>query len=315
MVESRRGLGRGLSALMEEAQAATTQEAKRAVGVQELPIELVRRNADQPRRHFDADALQELADSIRERGVIQPILVRPLTEAPGEYQIVTGERRWRAAQLAGLHAIPALVRELDDLEVVELALIENIQRADLNALEEARGYAMMIKRFNRTHETIAGIVGKSRSHVANTLRLMRLPERVQDHLEAGRLTAGHARALLDLDDAEALAERIIRGGLNVRQTEAMAKRARTGASPSAKPRKSSGNNADTAALENDLTEVLGLKVEIHDAGGAGEMRIAYKTLEQLDDLCARLMRPPPGRATPSTPSASPSAKRGGERSR
>ncbi|HEY1415537.1 MAG TPA: ParB/RepB/Spo0J family partition protein [Caulobacteraceae bacterium] len=295
MAENRRGLGRGLSALMEEAQSATSQEARRAAGVQELPIELVRRNVDQPRRHFDTEDLQELAESIRERGVIQPILVRPVAEAPGEYQIVTGERRWRAAQLAGLHQIPALVRELDDLEVLELAMIENIQRADLNALEEARGYAVMIKRFNRTHETIAGIVGKSRSHVANTLRLMRLPDRVQEHLEAGRLTAGHARALLDLEDAETLAERIIRGDLNVRQAEALARRARAASEAGGKPKKKPSKNADTAALESDLAEVLGLKVEIRDQGGAGAVRISYQSLEQLDDLCARLMRPPPGR--------------------
>jgi ParB family chromosome partitioning protein len=295
MAEGRRGLGRGLSALLEEAQAATTPEARRSAGVQELPIEMVRRNVDQPRRNFDAEALQELADSIRERGVIQPILVRPLAEAPGEFQIVTGERRWRAAQLAGLHQVPAMVRELDDLEVVELALIENVQRSDLNALEEARGYAVMIKRFNRSHETIAGIVGKSRSHVANTLRLMRLPEPVQGHLEAGHLTAGHARALLDLDNAEALAERIIRTGLNVRQVEALAKRARSALEVAAKPASKARKSADTADLENSLGEVLGLKVEIRGQGETGEVRIAYKTLEQLDDLCARLMRPLPGK--------------------
>jgi ParB family chromosome partitioning protein len=295
MAEGRRGLGRGLSALLEEAQAATTQEARRAAGVQELPIELIRRNADQPRRNFDAEALQELADSIRERGVIQPILVRPLDAAPGEFQIVTGERRWRAAQLAGLHQIPAIVRELEDLEVFELALIENIQRADLNALEEARGYAVMIKRFNRSHETIAGIVGKSRSHVANTLRLMRLPEPVQAHLEAGRLSAGHARALLDIEGAESLADRIIRTGLNVRQTEALAKRARSGPQIESKPARAPKKNADTADLEANLAEVLGLKVEIRGQGETGEVRIAYRNLEQLDDLCARLMRPTPGR--------------------
>ena len=293
MAEGRRGLGRGLSALLEEAQAATTQEARRAAGVQELPIELVRRNPDQPRKHFEPEALQELADSIRERGLIQPIVVRPLPDAPGEFQIVTGERRWRASQLAGLHVIAALVRELDDLEVVELALIENIQRADLNALEEARGYAGMIKRFNRSHETIAGIVGKSRSHVANTLRLMRLPQSVQDHLEAGRLTAGHARALLDIDDAEAMADKVIRSGLNVRQTEALAKKGRNPAPATPERRRSSGRGADAAALERDLGAVLGLKVEVHDNGGKGELRIAYRTLEQLDDLCARVMRPGP----------------------
>ena len=296
MAEGRRGLGRGLSALLEEAQAATTQETRRAAGVQELPIELVRRNPDQPRRNFASEPLQELADSIRERGVIQPIIVRALPEAPGEYQIVAGERRWRAAQLAGLHAIPALVREFSEIEVFEVALIENVQRADLNPLEEARGYDAMVKRFNRSHETIAGIVGKSRSHVANTIRLTRLPERVQDHLESGRLTAGHARTLLDLDDAAALAERIIRDGLNVRQAEALARRARAAGDAPPKPARPSGKSADTAALESDLAEVLGLSVDIRDAGGAGEVRIAYRTLEQLDDLCARLMRPPPGRA-------------------
>jgi ParB family chromosome partitioning protein len=293
MAESRRGLGRGLSALLEEAQAATTQESRHAAGVRELPIELVRRNSEQPRRHFDQTQLQELAHSVQERGVIQPIVVRPLADAPGEFQIVMGERRWRAAQLAGLHTIPALVRELEDHEVVELALIENIQRADLNPLEEARGYTMMATRYDRSHESIAQIVGKSRSHVANTVRLMRLPQTVQDHIEGGRLTAGHARTLLDLEDAEAVAERIIRGGLNVRQAEALARRAReTKARPGAKVSGKARKNADTAALENDLSAVLGLKVEIRDNGGAGEMRIVYDDLEQLDELCARLMRPP-----------------------
>jgi ParB family chromosome partitioning protein len=275
--------------LLEEAAAATTDEARRAVGVQELPIELIRRNPDQPRRNFDPEGLRELAESIRERGLIQPILVRPLDGAASEYQIVAGERRWRAAQLAGLHQIPAIVRHLGDLEVIELAVIENVQRSDLNALEEARGYAVMVKRFNRSHEAIAGIVGKSRSHVANTLRLMRLPDRVQAHLEGGRLSAGHARALLDLDDAEALAERIIRGGLNVRQTEALARRARSGeASP---PKRQAKPGGDAASLAKDLTDVLGLKVEVRARGEAGEVRIAYQSLEQLDELCARLMRP------------------------
>ena len=294
MAETRRGLGRGLSALLEEAQAATTPEGRRAAGVQELPIELVRRNPDQPRRAFDPAALDELAESIRERGVIQPILVRPQPGAPGEYQIVTGERRWRAAQLAGLHQIPSLVRELQDLEVLELALIENIQRADLNALEEARGYALMVKRFDRSHEVIAGIIGKSRSHVANTLRLMKLPEPVQAHLEAGRLTAGHARALLETGDAEALADRVIRGGLNVRQTEALVRKTRQKPERTPKAGKR-GGGADAAALAEDLSSALGLKVRIEGKGEAGEVRIAYRTLEQLDDLCARLMRPPPGR--------------------
>jgi ParB family chromosome partitioning protein len=288
MAEGRRGLGRGLSALLGETESASTPEGRRAAGAQEIAIGLIRRNPDQPRRVFGEDELDELAASIRQRGIIQPILVRPLPDYPGEYQIVAGERRWRAAQRAGLHLVPALVRDLDELGVMEIALIENIQRADLNALEEARGYAAMMKRFNRSQETIAGIVGKSRSHVANTLRLIRLPRAVQDHLEAGRLSAGHARALLDLDEAEAIAQDIVRRGLNVRQTEAIAKRLRAG--PVKKAPQPPGKDADTRALENDLSETLGLSVEILDAGGAGELRIAYKTLEQLDDLCRRLTR-------------------------
>jgi ParB family chromosome partitioning protein len=289
MVEGRRGLGRGLSALLEETQAASTPEGRRSAGALDIPIELIRRNPDQPRRNFPETELEELAASVRERGVLQPILLRPAPDAPGEYQIVAGERRWRAAQRAELRAIPALVRELDDLEVMEVALIENIQRADLNALEEARAYASMIERYPRNAEQIAAVVGKSRSHVANTLRLMRLPRTVQEHLESGRLTAGHARALLDLDDAEILAERVIKGGLNVRQTEALSRGAR-GRAPTqtGKPR---ARDPDTIALENDLTEALGLDVRVDDKDGAGEVRIRYTTLEQLDDICRRLTHP------------------------
>ncbi|MEO8925766.1 MAG: ParB/RepB/Spo0J family partition protein [Caulobacteraceae bacterium] len=287
----RRGLGRGLSALLDEAQAASTPEGRRAAGALDIPIELIRRNPDQPRRHFGEAELGELAASIRERGVLQPILVRPLPDTNGEYQIVAGERRWRAAQQAGLHAMPALVRDLNNLEVMEVAIIENIQRADLNALEEARGYSAMSERFNRSAETIAGIVGKSRSHVANTLRLMRLPSAVQAHLEAGRLTAGHARALLDLDEAEAFADQVVSRGLNVRQTEAMARKARARPPRADRPaREEIQSNADTRALESDLSDVLGLEVEIRDKDGAGEVRIRYATLEQLDDLCRRLTR-------------------------
>ena len=294
MAEGRRGLGRGLSALLDEAQAATTPEGRRAAGVLDVPIELIRRNAEQPRRIFNTDHLDELAASIRERGVIQPILVRPLPDHPGEYQIVAGERRWRAAQLAGLRAIPALVRDLNEMEVMEVALIENVQRADLNALEEARGYAALAKRFTRSTETIAKTVGKSRSHVANTLRLMRLPIAVQEHLESGRLTAGHARALLDLDDAVEIAQRIIKQGLNVRQTEAIAKRARGAVLPL--PAKVNvGRDPDTLDLERLLANELGLSVEIRGAGETGELRISYASLEQLDDVCARLTRRAPAR--------------------
>ena len=289
MAESRRGLGRGLSALLEETQAASTPEGRRAAGVLDIPIELIHPNPEQPRRNFAETDLDELSTSIRERGVLQPILLRPAPGVPGEYQIVAGERRWRAAQRAVLRAIPALVRDLDDLQVMEVALIENIQRADLNALEEARGYAAMMERYPRNAEQIAAIVGKSRSHVANTLRLMRLPRSVQEHLEMGRLTAGHVRALLDLDDAEALADRVIKRGLNVRQTEALARGARGGPSPPA--RASKVRDADTVALENDLAELLGLSVRIMDKDGAGEVRIGYTSLEQLDDICRRLTHP------------------------
>ncbi|MGI8840689.1 MAG: ParB/RepB/Spo0J family partition protein [Caulobacteraceae bacterium] len=294
----RRGLGRGLSALLDETAAASTPEGRRAVGALDIPIELIRRNPHQPRRAFAEAELAELAASIEKRGVLQPILVRPLHDTDGEYQIVAGERRWRAAQQAGLRALPALVRDLNDLEVMEVAIIENIQREDLNALEEARGYAAMQERFNRSAETIAGVVGKSRSHVANTLRLMRLPAAVQEHLEAGRLTAGHARALLDLDEAEDLAAHIIERGLNVRQAEAMARRARVRPPGDDRPaRGTPPKDADTRALENDLAEALGLAVEIRDKGGAGEIRIRYAALEQLDDLCRRLTRAAPGGAS------------------
>jgi ParB family chromosome partitioning protein len=287
MAEGRRGPGRGLSALLDEVEAASTPQGRRAAGVLDVDIELIRPNPDQPRKAFGPDELDELAESIRERGVLQPILVRPFPGKPQEYQIIAGERRWRAAQRAGLKGIPALVRDLADQEVMEVALIENIQRSDLNALEEARAYDVMATRFHRAPDAIAKVVGKSRSHVANTLRLMRLPEAVRDHLTSGRLSAGHARALLDLDDAVALADRVVDQGLNVRQTEALARRERD-QSGRRTPRAKAGPDADTLALQSDLEDVLGLKVQIRDHEGAGEVRIAYRTLEQLDDICRRL---------------------------
>jgi len=281
MAEGRRGLGRGLSALLDEVQSASTPEGRRAAGALDVPIELIRANPDQPRRAFGQAELDELAASIRSRGVLQPI--------------VAGERRWRAAQQAQLRSVPALVRDLNDHEVVEVALIENIQRSDLNALEEARGYAAVMKRTGYSVETVATLVGKSRSHVANTLRLMRLPPAVREHLEAGRLTAGHARALLDLDEAGEIAARIIDRGLNVRQTEALARRLRAAAPGSERPaRVAAAKDADTRALESDLAEALGLEVKIRAVGGAGEVLIHYATLEQLDELCRRLTRRAPG---------------------
>jgi ParB family chromosome partitioning protein len=259
---------------------------------QEIPIELIRRNPDQPRRHFDETELEELADSIRERGVLQPILVRPAPGAEGEYQIVAGERRWRASQRANLHTIPAIVRALDDVQVAEIGIIENVQRADLNPLEEALGYKTLMERFNRTQDAVAKVVGKSRSHVANALRLLALPEAVRDHVVSGRLSAGHARAIATASDPSLLAQTIVKDGLSVRQAEELARRnldkpakARQVGGGAKTP---AGKDSDTRALENDLAEILGLAVNIIYRDGVGEVRIAYTTLEQLDDICRRL---------------------------
>lgn len=292
MSERQRGLGRGLSALLDEAaaeQPVAPPSAPSAGGVKHLPIELIRANADQPRKNFDAEELQALADSIRSRGVIQPIIVRPRRQAEGEYEIVAGERRWRAAQLAGLHQMPVIVRTLGDNEVRELAIIENVQRADLNPVEEAAGYHALQSHGGHTQAEIAQIVGRSRSHVTNTLRILEMPEAVREHLAAGRLTAGHARAIAATAEPGALAERIVAGGLSVRQAEALA------AAPLAKPqaKKSAqrvSTNADTLALQQDLAEALGLEVALKDRGGKGELSVKYETLEQLDEICRRLMR-------------------------
>jgi ParB family chromosome partitioning protein len=286
MVEGRRGLGRGLSALLDEVDPAVAQPV--AAGAAETPIELIQANPDQPRRAFSDSEIEELTQSIREKGVLQPILVRPAPRHPGRFEIVAGERRWRASQRAGLNTIPALVRELDDLQVLEVAIVENVQREDLNALEEAAAYKALVEKFGRTQENVARVVGKSRSHVTNTLRLLQLPAEIQDHVLAGRLSAGHARAIATSENAAALAERIVNAGMSVREAEGLA---REQVGKAARPaRKPSAKDADTVALENDLSEVLGLDVTIADRGGAGVLTISYKTLEQLDDLCRRLTR-------------------------
>jgi ParB family chromosome partitioning protein len=306
MAEGRRGLGRGLSALLGESEAelasAEGREADRAVAsaaARETPIELLRRNPDQPRRQFTESDINELADSIREVGILQPILVRPAPGSTGDYQIVAGERRWRAAQMAGLKTVPILVRELDDLAVLEIGIIENVQRADLNPVEEALGYRALIERFGRTQEAVAQTVGKSRSHVANALRLLSLPDEVQALLLSGALSAGHARAIVSASDPVGLARQIVDGGLSVRATEALVRKAGTGTvSRPSQPGKAAGfKDADTRALETDLSDILGLDVEILDRDGAGEIRISYATLEQLDDLCRRLTRTAAGIGT------------------
>lgn len=256
-------------------------------GPRGLPIDLVHRNPAQPRKHFDEGELSELANSIRAHGVLQPILVRPVPG--GRYEIVAGERRWRAAQRAGLHAIPAIVRELDEVEVLEIAIVENVQRTDLNPIEEAQGFQALIDRFGRTQQEIAEIVGKSRPHIANMLRLLALPEELQDMVRDGRLTAGHARAILTAPDPRALAKRVVDEGLNVREIERLAQQAKDEKhGPRVTHAAAETKSADTRALEQSLAEALGLAVIINEKGGAGELKISYRTLEQLDDLCRRL---------------------------
>ncbi len=284
----RKNLGRGLSALLADVNldntGASTTPAPPAAD-SEVPIEKVHANPDQPRRTFAEADLADLTASIAEKGVIQPLIVRPDPAHPGDYQIVAGERRWRAAQRAQLHSIPVLVRDLSDTEVLELAIIENIQRADLNAAEEAAGYRQLMDRFGHTQEKLAEALGKSRSHIANLLRLLNLPEPVLELLRQGKLSAGHARALVPADDPLALARIVIAKGLSVRQTEALAKSQKPVKKRTLKPAK----DADTRAIESDLTAHLGVKVSIdHKPGGNGELRLKYKDLEQLDGLCRLL---------------------------
>ncbi len=293
MSDKQRGLGRGLSALLGEPSAApapTVEVEKPAVatGTVEKPIELLVRNPDQPRRVFTESDIEDLAASIREKGVLLPLLVRAAPNQPGHFQIIAGERRWRAAQKAGLHTVPVIVREMDDLEVLEVGIIENVQRADLNAIEEARGYKVLMDRFGRTQEALAQVVGKSRPHIANMLRLLGLPEVIQDHVLQGRLSAGHARALISANDPVTLAGEVIANGLSVRQTEALVRKEGLSEPPAPSSRKSA--SADTLSFEQDLQEALGLKVKLVDAGGQGELRLSYKTLEQLEDLKRRLTR-------------------------
>jgi ParB family chromosome partitioning protein len=288
MAENRtRGLGRGLSALLGEVEDIAHAVAPDE-GVREIPIELVRRNPAQPRQVFNETELAELEASVRASGVLQPILVRPSGQAQGEFEIVAGERRWRAAQRAGLATVPALVRSLADDEAYTMAIVENVQRSDLNPMEEARAYLTLLGKTQRTQEELATLVGKSRSHIANTVRLAQLPEEVQDHLMAGRLSAGHGRALLAAEDPVGLAEAAVSRQLSVREVEALARQ------NTAAPKKASGprkiKDADTEALEADLEEALGMAVDIADRGGAGEVRIRYASLEQLDDICHRLTR-------------------------
>lgn len=278
-----RGLGRGLSALIGDEAAAVKGEPVSKKDTRTLPVAFLQPGRYQPRKTFDEQPLADLAASIKEKGVLSPILVRPL--GVDRYEIVAGERRWRAAQIAKLHDVPVVVREMADDQALEIAIIENVQRADLNVLEEGAAYQELITKFARTQEQVAQQVGKSRSHVANTIRLLQLPEQVKAWVREGKLTAGHARTLLGTADPEARARELIAGELTVRQAE---QRSAAKKKPGGKPRK----DPNIADLEASISNRLGLKVQvIHKGDKGGEIRITYKSLEQLDDLARRLNKP------------------------
>ncbi len=276
-------LGRGLAALLGDAATGRGESE----GVRALPIEHLEPGPYQPRQPIDAASLRELVDSVRARGILQPLLARPHPTVSGRFQIIAGERRWRAAQAAGLHEIPVLVRPLADAEAMAAGLVENLQRQDLNPIEEAEGYRRLTTEFAMTQETLGEAVGKSRSHVANTMRLLNLPSRVQTEVRNGALSAGHARALLGHPEPEKAALAVIARGLNVRQTEALA--AKRGDSDAA-PRGGARKDPDTVALERSLSAKLGLKVDIAFDGAAGTLRLHYRTLDQLDGLVQLLTR-------------------------
>lgn len=288
--DKRRGLGRGLSALMADV-AETQTVAEKGSAEQYVPIEQISPNPEQPRKRFDPEDLNDLANSIREKGVIQPLIVRRRED--GSFEIVAGERRWRASQMAQLHQLPVIIREFTDVEVLEVAIIENIQRADLNSVEEAAGYRQLMDRFGHTQEKMAEALGKSRSHIANLLRLLNLPETVLEMVRKGDLSAGHARTLVTADDPLKLANQIIAGGLSVRAAEALVKKAQAGdaETPARKARSSAEEkDADTRALEGDLSANLGLKVTLNHKPGqeSGQMVLTYKTMEELDEICRLL---------------------------
>ena len=287
--QKQRGLGRGLSALMADVtteETTTAQTPRRADLV--VPVEKITPNPEQPRRRFTEEQLEDLAASIREKGVIQPLIVRPKAGGNGEYEIVAGERRWRASQMAKLHELPVIVREYSDTEALEVAIIENIQRADLNAIEEAAGYRDLMDRFGHTQEKVSEALGKSRSHIANLLRLLNLPDEVQSFVRDGKLSAGHARTLVTADNPIDLARQIIAKGLSVRAAEALAKSPKTASVK--KPRPKAEKDADTRALEGDLSANLGMNVQIdHAPGGeSGTVTVRYSSLDDLDTLCGKL---------------------------
>lgn len=285
--DSKPRLGRGLAALIGEA-GDESGAVDRARGQRKLPVAFIRANPKNPRKSFNEDSLEELANSIREKGVIQPIVVRAVKGTPDLYELIAGERRWRAAQRAGVHEIPAIILDVSDRDAFEIAIIENVQRADLNPFEEAQGYEQLASEFGYSQTELAKIIGKSRSHIANTLRLLKLPDYTRGLLVAGTLSAGHGRALLALDNPDAIARRVVEQGLTVRDLEHMAQE-QAPKNPEKEATKAvKEKDADTRALEQTLTEALGLIVNIKHRGEKGEISIRYTTLDQLDALCRRM---------------------------
>jgi len=285
--QARTRLGRGLAALIGDV-GDESGALDRARGQRRIPIEFLRANPRNPRRKFVEEELAELSASIREKGILQPILVRGVAGKADLFEIVAGERRWRAAQKAGLHDVPVVLMEIGDREALEIAIVENVQRTDLNALEEASGYESLIQEFKYSQNDLARVVGKSRSHVANTLRLQKLPASVKRYLSEGKLTAGHARALLAHEDPEGLAKLIVEEGLNVREAEARAQERPVAKGKHTRRKNAAAKSADIRALEKRLSDALGLAVDIVQRGAGGEVRVRYKTLEQFESLSRKL---------------------------
>lgn len=285
---SKKRLGRGLAALIGEMDRVPEEKvAPVATMDRQIPIEFISRNPRNPRRLFTEGDLEDLTHSIREHGIVQPVVVRPVAGSPDRFELIAGERRWRAAQRAGLAAIPVIIREVDDRVALELAIIENVQRADLNPIEEGMGYQQLIDEHEYTQADLAQVIGKSRSHVANTLRLLKLPETVRDLITNGSLSAGHARTLITAEDPSGLANKIIRDGLSVRQAEALAQ-GEGGKPASGQKAAEREKDADTQALEKLLSDVTGMQVSVNHKNKGGDVRIQYTTLEQLDEICRRL---------------------------
>jgi ParB family transcriptional regulator, chromosome partitioning protein len=280
-------LGRGLAALIGDA-GDENSAIERARGQRRVPISFLRPNPRNPRQTFSEDDLEDLANSVREKGVIQPILVRAVSGTIDSFEIIAGERRWRAAQRAGLHDVPVTIVEASDREALELAIIENVQRTDLNAIEEGVGYEKLIEEFAYSQNDLAKVIGKSRSHVANTLRLLKLPSSIKSSVMEGKLSAGHARALLSVNNPEAVAQLIIAENMSVREAESVVQDEAQSAGKTLRARNRIDKDPDTIALERTISDVLGLKVTLDHRGESGELKIRYNSLEQLDDLCRRL---------------------------